>query len=53
VRTAARNRIAHLLHRFPTIEQAQTFAGSHQLRQAMTGAGVGLSAYRIELAVEA
>jgi hypothetical protein len=42
-----------VLHRFPTLEQAQTFAGSDQLRQAMTRAGVDLAAYRIELAVEA
>ena len=42
-----------VLHRFPTIEQAQSLAGSDQLRQAMTRAGVDLAAYRIELAVEA
>jgi hypothetical protein len=48
-----RNRIAHLLHRFPTLEQAQTFAGSDQLHQAMTLAGVDLAADRIEWAVEA
>ena len=42
-----------VLHRFPTLEQAQTFAGSDQLRQAMTRGGVDLAAYRIELAVEA
>jgi hypothetical protein len=53
VTTRARNRIAHILHRFPTLPQAQTFVGSHQLRQAMTGAGVDRSADRIELAVEA
>jgi hypothetical protein len=53
VRTGARNRIAHLLHPVPTIQPAQTFAGSDQLRQAMTGAGVDLSAHRIKLAVEA
>ena len=50
--TGARNRIACALHPFPTI-QAQAFAGSDQLRQAMTRPGVDLSAYRIELAVEA
>jgi hypothetical protein len=53
VTTGARNRIAHVLHRFPTIQQAQVFGGSDELRQAMTRAGVDLSAYRIELAVEA
>jgi quinol monooxygenase YgiN len=42
-----------VLHRFPTLEQAQAFGGSDELRQAMTRAGVDLSAYRIELAVEA
>jgi hypothetical protein len=51
--TGARNRIACALHPFPTIQQAQAFAGSDQLRQAMTRPGVDLSAYRIELAVEA
>jgi hypothetical protein len=53
VRTGARNRIAHVLHRFRTIHQAQTFAGSDELRTAMTRAGSELSADRIELAVEA
>lgn len=53
MRTGARNRIARALHPFPTIQQAQAFAGSDRLGQAMTGAGVDLSAYRIELAVEA
>jgi hypothetical protein len=53
VRTRARNRTAHLPHRCPTLPQARTFAGSGQLRQAMTGAGVDLAADRIELAVEA
>jgi hypothetical protein len=53
VTTGASNRIAHLLHRFPTIPQAQSFAGSDQLRAAMTGAGVDRSADRIKLAVEA
>lgn len=52
MRTGARNRTAHLLHRCPAVQQAQTFAGSGQLRQAMTGAGVTGSP-RIELAVEA
>ena len=53
MRTRARNRTAHLLHRCPTSQQAQTFAGSDELRQAMTGTGVDRSADRIELAVEA
>jgi hypothetical protein len=53
VRTGARNRITHPLHRFPTSQQARTFAGSDELRAAMTGAGVDRSADRIELAVEA
>ena len=52
MRTGASNRIAHLRHRFPTSQQAQTVAGSDQLRQAMTGAGVA-GPPRIELAVEA
>jgi hypothetical protein len=42
-----------ILHRFSTLEQAQAFAGSDELRQAMTRGGIDLSAYRIELAVEA
>jgi hypothetical protein len=50
--TQAKDRIAHLLHRFPTLQQAQTLDGSDQLHQPMTGAGVDLSADRIELAVE-
>ena len=53
MRTAAGNRIAYVLHRFPTIQQAQTVAGSDQLRQAMTHGGVDLSGCRIELAVGA
>jgi hypothetical protein len=53
VRTGASNRIARLLHRFSTIQQAQSFTGGDQLQQAMTGGGVDLAAYRIELAVEA
>jgi hypothetical protein len=51
--TGARNRIARVLHRFPAAQQAQAFAGSDQLGQAMTRPGVDLSAYRIKLAVEA
>jgi len=41
-----------VLHRFPTVEQAQAFAGSNELRQAMDRAGVK-NAPRIEIAVEA
>ena len=40
-----------VLHRFPTLEQAQSFAGSDELRQAMGRAGVS-GAPRIEIAVE-
>jgi len=42
----------HVLHRFPTVEQAQAFAGSTELREAMGRAGVK-GAPRIEIAVEA
>ncbi len=41
-----------VLHRFPSLEQAQAFAGSDELREAMGRAGV-TGAPRIELAVEA
>ncbi len=41
-----------VLHRFPTVEQAQEFAGSDDLREAMGRAGVA-SAPRIEIAVGA
>jgi hypothetical protein len=41
-----------VLHRFPTLDQAQAFAGSSQLREAMGRAGVK-GAPRIEIAVEA
>ena len=41
-----------ILHRFPTLEQAQGFAGSNELREAMGRAGVK-GAPRIEIAVEA
>ena len=41
-----------ILHRFPTLEQAQAFAGSDALREAMGRAGVQ-GAPRIEIAVEA
>jgi heme-degrading monooxygenase HmoA len=41
-----------VLHRFPTLEQAQAFATSDELREAMGRAGVA-GAPRIELAVEA
>ena len=53
MRTGARNRIARVVHRFPTMQQVQAFVGSDDLRAAMTGAGVDRSADRIELAVEA
>jgi hypothetical protein len=53
VRTGARNRIARVVHRFPTVQQVQAFVDSDELRAAMTGAGIELSADRIELAVEA
>ncbi len=42
----------YVLHRFPTLEQAQAFAGSSELREAMGRAGVK-GAPRIEIAVEA
>ena len=41
-----------VLHRFPTLEQAQAFAGSDELHDAMGRAGL-TSAPRIEIAVEA
>lgn len=41
-----------ILHRFPTAEQAEAFAGSDELREAMGRAGVA-GAPRIEIAVEA
>ena len=41
-----------VLHRFPTIEQAEAFAGSQELREAMSRAGVA-GPPRIEIAVEA
>lgn len=41
-----------VLHRFPTAEQAKAFAGSSELREAMTRAGVA-GPPRIEIAVEA
>ena len=40
-----------ILHRFPTIEQAQAFAGSDALREAMHKAGVS-GPPRIEFSVE-
>lgn len=40
-----------VLHRFPTLEQAQAFVGSGELRDAMGRAGV-TGEPRIELAVE-
>ena len=41
-----------IIHRFPTLEQAQSFAGSNELREGMGRAGVK-GAPRIEFAVEA
>jgi hypothetical protein len=41
-----------VLHRFPSLEQAQAFLGSDELGEAMTRAGV-VGPPRIELAVEA
>ena len=41
-----------IIHRFPTLEQAQSFAGSQELREGMGQAGVK-GAPRIEFAVEA
>ncbi len=42
----------YVLHRFPTVEQAQAYAGSDELRSAMGRAGVS-GPPRIEIAVEA
>jgi len=41
-----------VIHRFPTLEAAQGFAGSSELRDAMGRAGV-IGAPRIEISVEA
>ena len=41
----------YILHRFPTLEQAQAFASSAELREAMGQAGVQ-GPPRIEIAVE-
>jgi len=41
-----------VLHRFPTLGQAQAYAGSSQLKEAMGRAGVA-GPPRIEIAVEA
>jgi hypothetical protein len=41
-----------IIHRFPTLKQAQSFAGSNELREGMSQAGVK-SAPRIEFAAEA
>jgi hypothetical protein len=41
-----------VLHRFPTVEQAQGFVGSEELREAMGRGGVA-GTPRIEIAVEA
>ena len=42
----------YVVHRFPSLGQAQAFAGSSELREAMGRAGVK-GAPRIEIAVEA
>lgn len=42
----------YVVHRFPSVEQAQGFAGSEGLHEAMGRAGVA-GAPRIEIAVEA
>ena len=42
----------YVLHRFPTLDQAQAYAGSSELREAMGRAGVS-GPPRIEIAVEA
>jgi len=42
----------YVIHRFPSLEQAQGFASSSELREAMGRAGVA-GAPRIEIAVEA
>lgn len=41
-----------VVHRFPTVDQAEAFAGSDELREAMGRAGVA-GPPRIEIAVEA
>ena len=41
-----------ILHRFPSVAQAEAFAGSSELREAMGRAGVA-GPPRIEIAVEA
>ena len=48
----ADKRDVFIIHRFPTLEQAQSFAGSNELREGMGQAGVK-AAPRIEFAVEA
>ena len=41
-----------VIHRFPTVEAAQAFAGSGELKEAMGRAGIA-GAPRIEIAAEA
>jgi quinol monooxygenase YgiN len=41
-----------VIHQFPSLEQAQGFAGSAELKEAMGRAGV-VGAPRIEIAIEA
>ena len=47
----ADNQEVFVLHRFPTLEQAQAFAGSDELHDAMGRAGVAATP-RTEIAVE-
>jgi hypothetical protein len=42
----------YVFHRFPSLEQAQAFASSDELKRGMASAGV-VGAPRIEFAVEA
>lgn len=48
----ADNQGVFVLHRFPTLEQAEAFAGSNELRKTMSRAGVA-GPPRIEITVEA
>ena len=48
----ADKKVVFVVHRFPSVEQAQAFADSGELREAMGRAGV-TGPPRIEIAVEA
>jgi quinol monooxygenase YgiN len=48
----ANDHVVYVLHRFPSLEQAQAYAASSELREAMGRAGVK-GAPRIEIAVGA